>query len=420
MTPRRHQVAASARCSWRWPPPLTPLPGRPASGGQRGRRRAGGRGPRAVRDRLLELPRPGRPGRRRPRRQRLRGPSLEKAGEAGLLLPVDRADAAGQQRGAAQRKEPAYDHEEIEALVAYVGTLGDGPAIPDVDPAEADLAAGGEIYRANCQACHSASGRAAPSATAGPRPGLSDATPTEVGAAVRIGPGQMPVFGPEHLRRRARRPGRLRRVPALARGPRRHPDRAHRADPRGVRGLAHRHGPGLLALVAWIGTRCPIRRRERPDDTDRPPRPVTTDGTDPAHEGTTRPRRSPGGASGSSCGPPPASSCRCGRRRAGRRLLGGRPAPGRGRPAGAGARRHRRRHRAVGQALHARRRGRGGAPRHGLHRGGRRRLHRRLQAGESTLRSRRILVATPAGPARRWAWPCCSPSARSAPGPAGA
>jgi ubiquinol-cytochrome c reductase cytochrome c subunit len=56
------------------------------------------------------------------------------------------------------RKEPAFDPEEIVALVAYVASLGTGPAIPDIDPDRGDLAFGGELYRLHCAACHNAAG----------------------------------------------------------------------------------------------------------------------------------------------------------------------------------------------------------------------------------------------------------------------
>ena len=38
-----------------------------------------------------------------------------------------------------EAKEPAFDDQQIDALVAYVGTLGDGPPLPDVDVAAGDL-----------------------------------------------------------------------------------------------------------------------------------------------------------------------------------------------------------------------------------------------------------------------------------------
>ena len=192
----------------------------------------------------------------------VRGPTLENAGEASAYyyLSTGRMPLANSEEQP-QRKEPAYDDDEIAALVAYVGTLGDGPAVPDVDTADADLAAGGEVYRANCQACHSASGSGGALSYGRAAPRLSDATPTEVGAAVRVGPGQMPVFGPETISDEEL--DDLAAYVAYLRSP---------EDPGGL--PIGRTGPipegfvawligmvALLALVAWIGTRMPIRRR---------------------------------------------------------------------------------------------------------------------------------------------------------------
>ena len=191
----------------------------------------------------------------------MRGPSLQEAGEAAAYyyLSTGRMPLANSEEQP-QRKDPAYDEQEIEALVAYVGSLGDGPAVPDVDTAGADLAVGGELFRANCQACHSASGSGGALSYGRAAPRLSDATPTEVGSAVRVGPGQMPVFGPETIS-----DDELNDLAAYVeylRSP---------EDPGGI--PIGRTGPipegfvawlvgmvALLAIVAWIGTRMPIRR----------------------------------------------------------------------------------------------------------------------------------------------------------------
>ena len=189
-----------------------------------------------------------------------RGPSLLESGEAGAYyylstgrMPL--ADSDDQPT----RKDPAYGEDEIDALVAFVGSLGDGPPIPEVDVAAGDLAAGGELFRANCQACHSASGSGGALSYGGAAPGLADATPTQVGAAVRVGPGQMPVFGPETLSDDDLND--LVRYVEYLDDP---------ADPGGI--PIGRTGPipegfvawlvgmgALLALVAWIGTRSPAR-----------------------------------------------------------------------------------------------------------------------------------------------------------------
>ena len=95
----------------------------------------------------------------------------------------------------AKRGPVRYSDTEIRALVAYAGAFGDGPAIPDVDPAAGDLAIGGELYRLNCAACHVASGSGAAIGGGRDAPTLMESTPTEIGQAIRVGPGAMPVFG---------------------------------------------------------------------------------------------------------------------------------------------------------------------------------------------------------------------------------
>jgi ubiquinol-cytochrome c reductase cytochrome c subunit len=165
----------------------------------------------------------------------------------------------------AVRKRPAYTNDEIDALVAYVGSLSNGPKLPAVDVEHADVAAGGELFRANCAPCHSASGAGGALSYGNAAPPLSQAEPLQVGAAVRSGPGQMPVFGPEVLDDK-----QLSDVAAYVQYLR------HPQDPGGV--PIGRTGPvpegfvawffgmgALVALVAWIGTRAPLRRRSARD-----------------------------------------------------------------------------------------------------------------------------------------------------------
>jgi ubiquinol-cytochrome c reductase cytochrome c subunit len=192
-----------------------------------------------------------------------RGPSLENAGEAAAVyyLSTGRMPLANSQ-DQPERTEPAYDDEETEALVAYVGTLGDGPEVPEVDPESGDLALGGQVFRANCQACHSASGSGGALSYGRAAPRLGPATPTDIAAAVRVGPGEMPVFGPDVISG-TELDGLVRYVEYLD-------------DPEDPGGLPiGRTGPipegfvawligmvALLGLVAWIGTRSPVRRTE--------------------------------------------------------------------------------------------------------------------------------------------------------------
>ncbi|HEY8523557.1 MAG TPA: c-type cytochrome [Acidimicrobiales bacterium] len=192
----------------------------------------------------------------------LRGPSLTGAGEAGAFyyLATGRMPLANSEEQP-QRKPPAYSPEEIDALVAYVSSLGDGPELPGVDITDADVAAGGATFRANCQACHSASGSGGALSYGRAAPRLAPATPEEVGAAVRVGPGQMPVFGRDTIT-----DAELDDLAAYV---------EYLDDPADPGGLPiGRTGPipegfvawlvgmvALLAFVAWIGTRDPLRRR---------------------------------------------------------------------------------------------------------------------------------------------------------------
>lgn len=127
------------------------------------------------------------------------GPPLTDAGAASahFYLTSGRMPAAVGAEKQVLRKPPAYDAEEITALVAYVASLGEGPEIPRIHPDEADLALGGELFRQNCAACHSATGAGGAQSYGRTAPALSEATPVQVAEAMRIGPGQMPVFGPE-------------------------------------------------------------------------------------------------------------------------------------------------------------------------------------------------------------------------------
>jgi ubiquinol-cytochrome c reductase cytochrome c subunit len=118
------------------------------------------------------------------------------AAAADFYLTTGRMPAAYPQGYQATRKEPAYDQAQIDALVAYVASLGDGPPIPEVDLADADRARGGVLFRANCAACHQAAANGGALSYGKNAPSLHEATPTQVVEAMRIGPGEMPVFDP--------------------------------------------------------------------------------------------------------------------------------------------------------------------------------------------------------------------------------
>ena len=120
----------------------------------------------------------------------VRGPDLTQAGEAGAyyMLSTGRMPL-NDPNDQPLHRQPAYEDADIDALVAYVAGLGDGPALPEIDTAAGDLAEGGTLFRENCQACHSASGGGG--AFLRPRaPPLDKATSEQVAAAVRSGPAR--------------------------------------------------------------------------------------------------------------------------------------------------------------------------------------------------------------------------------------
>jgi ubiquinol-cytochrome c reductase cytochrome c subunit len=191
---------------------------------------------------------------------RRRGPSLVHSGEAAAFyelstgrMPLPNSDEHP------RRKRAVYGTDDIAALVAYVGSLGDGPNLPSVDLSHPDLANGGDLFRANCAPCHSASGSGGALSYGAAAPSLGQAKPQEIAAAVRSGPSQMPVFGPEALTQR-----QLDDVVAYVRYLRAPEDPGGlpigRIGPVPEGFVAWFFGAGaLLALVAWIGTRAPAR-----------------------------------------------------------------------------------------------------------------------------------------------------------------
>ena len=99
----------------------------------------------------------------------------------------------------AERKRVAYNPVKIRQLVAFVASLGPGPPIPVVDPKQGDLPEGNRLYANNCAPCHSSAGAGGALGHAVYAPPLNRATPVQVAEAVRVGPGSMPVFGPDTI-----------------------------------------------------------------------------------------------------------------------------------------------------------------------------------------------------------------------------
>jgi ubiquinol-cytochrome c reductase cytochrome c subunit len=165
------------------------------------------------------------------------------AASADFYLTSGRMPAAQPAPFQPPRKQPAYSPIQIAALVAYVASLGDGPPIPSVDTAGADLAHGGVLYRANCASCHQSAGAGGALSYGHSAPRLNEATSTQVVEALRIGPGEMPVFNETTMS-----PGSAVDIAAYV-------EYLREPDNRGGAALGG-NGPvpeGLVALVAGLG-----------------------------------------------------------------------------------------------------------------------------------------------------------------------
>jgi ubiquinol-cytochrome c reductase cytochrome c subunit len=132
-----------------------------------------------------------------------RGPTLVGVGRASLdyylttgRMPITNPDFfLGNPDQNLERRKPFYPPQVITALEDHIeGLTGDGgPPIPNMN-LNANRAAGGEIFRLQCAACHAWAGDGG-ALLHREAPQLHDDTATQIGEAVRVGPGLMPAFG---------------------------------------------------------------------------------------------------------------------------------------------------------------------------------------------------------------------------------
>lgn len=124
------------------------------------------------------------------------GPSLVGVGAAAadFQLRTGRMPMAQGPSSQATRKSPAFDDAQIRGLVAYVASLGPGPAIPAVSTDAALLSRGQKLFIDNCAPCHGAAANGGAVGGGALAPSLDRASAVEVGEAMLTGPGQMPVF----------------------------------------------------------------------------------------------------------------------------------------------------------------------------------------------------------------------------------
>jgi ubiquinol-cytochrome c reductase cytochrome c subunit len=135
------------------------------------------------------------------------GPPLVGVGAAAVDFQVGTGRMPMARPGVqAPRKDVVYTPQEIEALAAFVASLGPGPAVPpkdayDVsDATNEQVTQGGEFFRTNCTACHNfaASGGALPGGKYAPT--LEGVSEKHIYEAMITGPQQMPVFSDDVLK----------------------------------------------------------------------------------------------------------------------------------------------------------------------------------------------------------------------------
>lgn len=138
------------------------------------------------------------------------GPSLVGVGAAAVDFQVGTGRMPMAQPGAqAPQKAPTFDQEEIDALAAYVASLGPGPAIPDEidystegmseEELQAAITRGGQIFLTNCTACHNFEGSGGAMPRGGYAPQIRGVEPKYIYEAMLTGPQNMPTFSNGNL-----------------------------------------------------------------------------------------------------------------------------------------------------------------------------------------------------------------------------
>ncbi|WP_328418953.1 cytochrome c [Micromonospora sp. NBC_00389] len=131
-----------------------------------------------------------------------RGPSLVGVGAASVEFQVSSGRMPMvRQEAQAHRKPPLFTDEQTRQLAQYIQELGGGPIVPEGDLAQdANVAAGGELFRINCSQCHAFGGGGGALSSGKFAPSLHPATDRQIYAAMLSGPQNMPVFGDNQLR----------------------------------------------------------------------------------------------------------------------------------------------------------------------------------------------------------------------------
>ena len=97
-----------------------------------------------------------------------------------------------------RRSRVLFGDREIRDLVAYVASLGPGPAIPTPRPGRGNLTDGLKVFTEHCAGCHQINAEGG-YVTGALVPPLENATPVQIAEAVRTGPYVMPTFSKKQI-----------------------------------------------------------------------------------------------------------------------------------------------------------------------------------------------------------------------------
>lgn len=97
-----------------------------------------------------------------------------------------------------QPRQVVLDEEQRSAIVAYtVQRFGLEDDIPEVE--EGDAGNGQSVYAQNCAACHGSTGAGGVAGGGAWTPSVYEYDAVTIAEAIRVGPFQMPAFGPDQL-----------------------------------------------------------------------------------------------------------------------------------------------------------------------------------------------------------------------------
>ncbi len=126
-------------------------------------------------------------------------PSLIGVGSAAVDFQVGTGRMPLMRQGPqAPVKRPTYSQADVDRLAAYVASTAPGPMVPtaaQLNVSDADIAAGGELFRTNCASCHNFAGKGGALTGGKYAPNLDGVSNRHIYEAMLTGPQQMPVFG---------------------------------------------------------------------------------------------------------------------------------------------------------------------------------------------------------------------------------